>query len=222
VIRWHNGTVQPVIRIQGSPSYVKLLKKLSYTTLQTRFPDDIQTTHGKVQYVLGRLQRISNKLVGVPANDQTAVFADMLKGLKIAVEDELPHKFRATHAVVTSPDSIRLTAEEIGDVLDFLHITNLMAEPDELYSASASYAGLSNGLCKTYSDPYTCAEEEHFNLPFERLLVVDFTDAALCVTLKGMRSYTSTGADAAFIDSDMQTWSPMKRCNSYTRRLALV
>jgi hypothetical protein len=127
----------------------------------------------------------------------------MLKEMKIVVENALPHKIRVTHAMVTSPDSIRLTAEELGDVLDYLRIINLMAEPDELYSASASYAGLGNGLCKTYSDPYTCAEEGHFDLPFERILVVGFSDAALSMTLKGMRSYTSTGADAAFIDPEL-------------------
>jgi hypothetical protein len=198
--QWHCSACHPDPRVAIVCQTSE--EALLYDT-SNQVSDDIPTAHGKVQYVLGRLQRIGNKLVGVPANDQTAVLANMLKKMKMAVENALPHEFRATHAVVTSPDSIRLTAEEIGDVLDYLHFTNLMAEPDELYSASAAYAGLGNGLCKTYSDPYTCAEEEHFDLLLERLLVVNFTDAALSMTLKGMRSYTSTGADAAFIDLEL-------------------
>lgn len=129
-IRWHNGTVQSVAQVKGSPPYIELMKQLAYTTPDSRFPHDIPTTDGKVYYMIKRLQRIINKLLGRPANSQTSIIAAMVDELKTAVESASGE--RVTHALVTSPDSIRLTTEEVGDALDYLKIQNVMKDPDEL------------------------------------------------------------------------------------------
>ncbi|KAH7074165.1 hypothetical protein FB567DRAFT_191053 [Paraphoma chrysanthemicola] len=202
-IRWHNGTIQHVARVEGSQPYLDLMKDLSLTTPTTRFPDDIPATHDRVQYVMNALQRMVNKFVGFPANKQTRIIGEMLQKLKVLVEQASPSGQRVTHAVVTSPDSMRLTAEEISDVLDYLRIKNLMQEPDELYSTSAAYAGYNHGLCKSYTNPYVCDKEQAFDLPLERVLAVDFSDDALRITIKGMKSCTDMGADAALIDSEL-------------------
>ncbi|KAH7069826.1 hypothetical protein BKA63DRAFT_89352 [Paraphoma chrysanthemicola] len=202
-IRWHNGTIQSVARVEGSQQYLNLMKDLSHTTPRSRFPDDIPATHDRVQYVMNALQRMVNKLFGFPTNKQTRILAEMLQDLKIAVEQALPSEQRVTHAVVTSPDSMRLTSEEITDVLDYLRIKNLMQEPDELYSTSSAYAGYGHSLCKSYTDPYVCDREQEFDLPFERVLAMDFSDDALRLTSKGMKSCTNTGTDAALIDPEL-------------------
>lgn len=121
----------------------------------------------------------------------------MLRDLRIAVEEAL--QARVAHAIVTSLDSIRLTGYEIDDVLDSLRITNAMAEPDELYSISAAYAGLGYGLCEPYTEPYTC-EREEFAMSEENVLAVDFSDAALRMTIKGLQSFTHTGAHRAMVE----------------------
>lgn len=41
------------------------------------------------------------------------------------------------------------------------------------------------------------------DLPFEEVLVIDFTDAALRMTIKGMEPFTNSGASATFIDPDL-------------------
>jgi hypothetical protein len=80
-----------------------------------------------------------------------------------------------------------------------------MAEPNELFAASAAYAGLGNGLYNfLYTEPYTCAHEKS-QLPFERVLLVDFSDAALGLTSKGMQSFKRLGNDAAaLIDTELR------------------
>jgi hypothetical protein len=52
-VRWHNDTLHPIVQTQGSREYLELMKQLSPTTPQTRFPDDISTTEGKMRYTLG-------------------------------------------------------------------------------------------------------------------------------------------------------------------------
>lgn len=172
------------------------MAELSHTTPENRFPNDIPTKRGKFQYTFDHLRRFVNKLFGRPANKQTAILAEMIARLKASVEKTLPHGTHATHAVVTSPDHIRLTAYEIDDVLDYLHIRNSMAASDELFATSAAFAGYGKGLCKVYTDYYTCAREESFMMGFEQVLHLHFSDAALIMTLKGMWSYKRSGADA--------------------------
>jgi hypothetical protein len=102
------------------------MKQLSSTTPETRFPRDIPTTIGRVQYVLNHLRRIINKFFGRPANRKTAILAGMLAQLKASVESALPSITPVTHAVMTSPDGMVLTDEEMDDVLDCLPIKDLM------------------------------------------------------------------------------------------------
>ncbi|KAH7347077.1 hypothetical protein BKA66DRAFT_477785 [Pyrenochaeta sp. MPI-SDFR-AT-0127] len=48
-VRWHNGTLQPIAQVPGSSPYLQLMKQLSSTTRETRFPHNLPTTARKVQ-----------------------------------------------------------------------------------------------------------------------------------------------------------------------------
>lgn len=132
-VRWHNGTLQPVAQLQGSESYLQLMKQLSSTTPKTRFPDDIPTAVEKIQYILNHISRFINKMLHRPANRKTRILAEMVANLKESVESAIMPFRPITHAVVTSPDGMDLTEWELNDVLDYLHIKNLMGAPDDLY-----------------------------------------------------------------------------------------
>lgn len=104
-----------------------------------------------------------------------------------------------------SPNRIRLTAEEITDVFDYLGIRNLMAEPDtleDLYATSAAYAGLGMGLCEQYTDPYAC-EREEYRFPTQRLLHLDFAPQSLSGTIQSLKSAKNGSVEEAFIDLDL-------------------
>jgi hypothetical protein len=179
------------------------MRELSSTTRETRFPHNIPTTAGKLQYVLDHLRRFANKFFGRPANRKTAILAEMLAQLKASVESVLPSTTTVTHAIVTSPDSMRLTDWEMDDVLDYLHIKNLIKAPDSLYSISAAFAGTGHGLCKEYTKLYRCEAEDHLEFRNEDVLNVDFSDQALVMTTKGMQTYKSIGGGNADVDTEL-------------------
>lgn len=108
-------------------------------------------------------------------------------------------------AVLSSPDQLKLTAEEIPDVFDYLGVRNLMAEPDtleDLYAISAAYAALGMVLCGHYTDPYAC-EREEYRFPTQRLLLLDFTPESLSGTMMSLKSAKDGSAEETFIDLDL-------------------
>lgn len=126
----------------------------------------------------------------------------MISMLKIETEATLRDGRKVTAAVLSSPDRIRLTDEEITDVFDYVQIRNLMAKPDtldNLYATSSAYAGFGIGLCKQYTHPYACEREEsHF--PTQRLLHLDFAPDSLSGTIKSLKSVRDGSMEEAFID----------------------
>lgn len=76
--------------------------------------------------------------------------------LKVEIEAALGDGQKVTAAVLSAPDRIKLTNEELIDVFDYLGLRNLMAEPDaleDLYATSSAYAGFGMGLCEQYTQP---------------------------------------------------------------------
>ncbi|KAI4116910.1 MAG: hypothetical protein LQ338_007640 [Usnochroma carphineum] len=190
--------------MEGQPSYLALTQRLA-TGPRNRIPHDIPSNWEKLRYLKKRSQRILNKALGRPANPETAILADMIAKLKSQIEGALGEGDRLTAAVLSSPDRIRLTTEEITDVFDYLNIKNLMAQPDDLehlYATSAVYAGFGLGLCRHYTDPYVCEREElHFTT--QTLLHLDFTPGSLSGTIQSLKSARESSADETFIDTDL-------------------
>ena len=130
----------------------------------------------------------------------------MLSELKIQVESVLKDGRKVTAAVLSSPDLVSLSGEEITDALDYLSITNLMAKPDtleDLYASSAAYAGLGMGLCEHYTDPYVCEQEDNQIYPSTRLLHLDFSPESLCVTIRWIKSAKESKFNESIIDHDL-------------------
>ncbi|KAI0451264.1 hypothetical protein F5B21DRAFT_487788 [Xylaria acuta] len=170
-IKYNNGTITPVARIRGSPQYVELMQRLATGPIK-RMPDgsrtppgvderDIGTRNLWIRYVIKSWAR---KLIFLPATPEIAVLADMVSQLRREVETALGHRVKG--AAIASPDRVRLTRYEIGDVLDYLWLEDLVAEKqktmfDQLFSTAAASAGYGSGLCASYTDAYECEREEH-------------------------------------------------------------
>ncbi|KAH0538820.1 hypothetical protein FGG08_004596 [Glutinoglossum americanum] len=203
-IRLHDGKYQTITRIDGTPSYALLLRRLA-TGPQNRIPDHIPSTWGKLRYLQKRAQRVLNKSLGWPATPETAVLADLISMLKVETAAALGNGQQVTRAVLSSPDRIKLAGEEITDVFDYLGIRNLMAEPDtleDLYATSSAYAGFGMGLCERYTDPYACEREEsHF--PTQWLLHLDFAPDNLSGVIMGLNSVKGGSVKEAFIDLEL-------------------
>ncbi|MCJ1348856.1 hypothetical protein MMC31_007089, partial [Peltigera leucophlebia] len=205
VIRLHNGTYRNITLIEGKPSYKSLLRSLA-TGPQNRIPDQTPSNWEKLQYLKKRAQRQLNKFLGRPAILNTGILAELISMLKTAAESWLGVENIAA-AVLSSPDRIRLTAEEITGVFDYLGMRNLTVEPDiledlYLYAASAAYAGLGMGQCGQYTDPYACELEED-RLPTRHLLHLDFNLESLSGTIISLSSAKDGSVEEAFIDLNL-------------------
>ncbi|TVY50745.1 hypothetical protein LCER1_G008416 [Lachnellula cervina] len=179
VVRLHDGTHQRIALIEGDASYTTLLRRLA-TGPKNRTPDHFDSNWKKWQYVKARAQRHLNKLLGRPATSETAILATMVSALYNETQTWLGRDQPIAAAVLSSPDRIQLTDEEIDDVFDYLKLKNLMTELDsleDLYATLAAYAGYGRGLYTTYTDVYACEREES-RFPYQQSARDGLVDAA--------------------------------------------
>jgi hypothetical protein len=153
-----------------------------------------------------RTQRRLNKLIGRPATPETAILAAMVSALYKETQTWLGSEQHIVAAVLSSPAFIKLTTEEVSDVLDCVKLKNLMDDGpytlDSVWSLSAAYAGYGRGLCPTYTDADTCEQEEWY-FPSQSVLHIDFNRESLSGTVHILKSIRNWGVDAAFIDPDL-------------------
>ncbi|KAF2163739.1 hypothetical protein M409DRAFT_57229 [Zasmidium cellare ATCC 36951] len=186
VVRLHEWELYDVALIEGDADFTALMRK----------------------YATGPInRRLSNKLLGRPATPETAILASIVSKLIKATQTWLDDEHAVAAAVLSSPDHIALTDEEIGDVFDYLKINNLMKVNDpnplyQLYATSAAYAGYGKGLCHTYTDAYEC-EREEWKFPEQRVLHVDLNLEALSGTIKGLQTAKDGSVSASFVDPDL-------------------
>ncbi|KAL8947964.1 MAG: hypothetical protein Q9222_005802 [Ikaeria aurantiellina] len=203
-VRHHNGDYQTIALIHGDSAYTNLMRRLA-TGPQDRIPDRKLSNWEKFLYANSRAQRLLNKAIGHPANLETAILASLVSKLKNKVNEKLGPNRAVTAAIMSSPDHISLTAEEVTDIFDYLKMENLMAKPDtleDLYSTSAAYAGFGMGLCRNYSSVYAC-EQEELRFPMKTLLHLDFSAHSLSGTLKTLQSARNSYVDETFVSPDL-------------------
>lgn len=163
----------------------------------------MSTYRGKLLWAKERIQRLFRKGLGRPATSTTAVLTDMISELKSQVEAVLGGGRKVTATVLSSPDQVDLSAEEITDALEHQGIRHLMAEPDTLedfHASSAAYAGFGLGLCERHTDPYVCEQEDNQIYPSTRLLHLDFSPESLCATVWWLKSAKESRVDESIVD----------------------
>jgi hypothetical protein len=211
-VRLHDGTFHHIALVDGDISYTDLMRRM-VTGPSVRTPDHFDTRWEMLQYLKSRMQRLANKLVGRPATPETAVLASMVSKLLEKTQAWLGDKETIVAAALSSPDRIRLTFEEIGDIFDYLKLRDLMAEPPlfyELYATSAAYAGYGKGLCRNYTDAYAC-EREEFKFSYQRVLHLDLNSESLSGTIKSLQSARDGSVDASFVHPDLGFGRERKR-----------
>ena len=204
MVRLHDGIFHHTAFIEGDASYVALMRQLA-TAPMTRTPDHFDSNWEKLQYLKSRARRLANKFAGRPATTETAILATMLSKLIQATHTRLGDDQTVVAAVLSSPDHIKLTDEEVGDIFDYLKLRDLMDKPRsiyQLYAASATYAGYGKGLCRTYTDAYACESEES-ELPHQRVLHLDLNSETLSGTLKSLQTAYDGSVDASFVAPDL-------------------
>ncbi|KAE8454631.1 hypothetical protein EG329_000254 [Mollisiaceae sp. DMI_Dod_QoI] len=180
-IRHNNGSYETVSKISGSEPYVSLMQELiqpaNFTPDGKRIPDGMSWQ----DWILWRAKRRMNKTLGRPAAPQVAGLSIMVSQLLEAAQAKLGEKVKA--AVLSQPDALTLTDEEVDDIFDHLGIKNLMSDKrdplfSQLFATSVAYAGYGKGLCGNYTDVYGCETEEYF-FPSKWTLFLDYSQESL-------------------------------------------
>jgi len=132
-------------------------------------------------WVLWRAKRRMNKMLGRPTTPQVVGLSAMVSQLREAAQAKLGARVKA--AVLSQPEYVTVTEEEVGDVFDYLGIKNLMPDKrdplfSQLFATSAAYAGYGKGLCRNYTDVYGCETEEYF-FPSRWNLFLDYSQDSL-------------------------------------------
>lgn len=200
-MRLHDGSFHHIALIEGDGSYKDLMRQLASGPIN-RIPDHFDSNWEKLRYLKSRASRLANKLTGRPATPDTAILAMMVSKLVNATNTWLESEHAVIAAVLSSPDRIKLTDEELGDVFDYLKLQNLLDNTRsiyQLYATSATYAGYGKGLCRTYIDAYACEREES-ELPDQRVLHLDLNSETLSGTLKTLRNAYDGSVEASFVD----------------------
>lgn len=125
--------------IADNALYTALLRRLA-TGPKNRTPDHFDSQLGEVAV------RLREGACATPFKQSFSAALRLQKqpAILATMVSALYNKTPIAAAVLSSPDRIRLTDEEINDVFDYLKLRNLMAEPDsleDLYATSAAYAG---------------------------------------------------------------------------------
>ncbi|EPE35857.1 hypothetical protein GLAREA_05195 [Glarea lozoyensis ATCC 20868] len=187
VVRLQDGSLQQIALIEGDASYTALFRRLATGPM---FPDPyyFDCKRDVWDYFMRQAQRYLNKLIGRPANPETAILAAMVSALQ--------HETQTWHSA---------QKEEINDVFDHLKLKNFLAQSiyrKELYATSAASAGYETAMCNNFTDVYKC-ENEELELPARRVLHIDFNQESLSRTIITLSSVWDGSIDYRFVDTDL-------------------
>ncbi|KAF2499383.1 hypothetical protein BU16DRAFT_614820 [Lophium mytilinum] len=161
VIRWANGSYEPVAKIDGTPDYVRNMDYMSLMSsrhLHTPYCDQIMGP--LLDWRRMALRRFRKKL-GLPASPEVGYIGRMIRQLRYATEQKLGHEIK--HVVTTRPELRALYHEDMEDALEYVGLEYVEVCQGcpvqfELWSA---YAGIGLGLCQNFTDVDECHKEMH-------------------------------------------------------------
>ncbi|KAH8908548.1 hypothetical protein BR93DRAFT_966607 [Coniochaeta sp. PMI_546] len=209
-IRNNDGTFEQVAYIPGSAEYIARMQYLATTSSERMHngerllpgvdEQDLRTMPALLWF---HLKRYLNKLLLRPADSRFSPLADMANQLRKEVEKYLGKSI--TSAAISSPDRVRLTRVELGDIFDYIWMEDLVKDKgnpmfSELYSMSAALAGYGQGLCANYTNSYECYREEEF-APAPWTLQLDFSNHSLSGATGGMNTARRSSGYMTFVNT---------------------
>ncbi|KAI0441107.1 hypothetical protein F4803DRAFT_524596 [Xylaria telfairii] len=156
-------------------------------------------------WIRNKIKSWARKLIFLPATPEVAILADMVSQLRREAEAVLGQRVKGV--AIASPDCVRLARYEIGDILDYLWMEDLVAEKtktmfDQLFSLAAASAGYGDGLCPSYMDAYECEREEQDFLELWTLQL-DFGHQSLSGALDRTSKARHLWAHDDFVDLEL-------------------
>ncbi|KAG7005353.1 hypothetical protein G7Y79_00020g048810 [Physcia stellaris] len=158
-IRYHDGTVVDLVKIDGADDYQHLIRRKSDPTSK---PECAQSNWDALQCRVSRAKRQRNKLLGRPSTPEVGTIAGLLRSLHAAV-DRKTGLNSAKKALVSVPNLPGLLYEDLQDAMEYADLKMLSTHNhigDKVSEVNAAFAGSSNGICQHYGDIDACEGEE--------------------------------------------------------------
>ncbi|OJD10309.1 hypothetical protein AJ78_08635 [Emergomyces pasteurianus Ep9510] len=195
VVRYPNGSVVNVAKIDASRAYQSMMKQLSEKrrgALHSRFgPITDEPVHiGKPAQ--RPLQAADLDIDALDLDIDTLSF--LIAGLKAQTEKLLGHSIRLV--AISSPDYIQLSETEINQAITDLGLKNL-ADHHTLTLTSSEYAGYSSGLLTIPTALDLCEEKQS---PTETILHLEYTQTTLSGSISYLQGSTLHHTDSVFAD----------------------
>ncbi|KAF7562543.1 hypothetical protein G7046_g1582 [Stylonectria norvegica] len=189
-VRYPDGTIHDIGRVEGSDEYIKMMGRLSSEAKRHPSPPyGSVTSMWKDRY--RQLLRRMRELVGLPASSDVAILVEMLRPLF----QMNPTGEKILTAVISYPPIVALYNEDIDDAANYLHVAAQIGphiyEPREMLAA---YAGHGLGLCSHPEDKSVCMAELR-ELPEVQVLHMDYTKKAMVFQFATVRAAQDVAKD---------------------------
>ena len=176
-IRYHNSSVYDVVRIEGTQEYKTLMRGLAVgDTRDTMYTSEHgRTGHGSdSEFNFDVAQNQLTSSLREPAQ----IIGSLLCTLKASAKASISQPISS--ALATFPNFPGLQYQVVSDAFNYASIRFLNEGRVAPVAAASAANGL--GLCETYTELNACDAEEA-QMAMKRVLSIDYTRAALTVTL---------------------------------------
>ncbi|CZR67395.1 uncharacterized protein PAC_17294 [Phialocephala subalpina] len=205
-IRYHNGTVIDVGRVEGSTEYKDLMNRLSGP--YKRYGPPFKTPLDRIEYDLDRAKRLARKFKGIPSTEDVATLSSMLSQLRWLFS-------RETHmdvygVVLSMRQMANLLPEDLTEALDWSAmylIRSYKHQYGPLHNANSAWAGMGMGICEHWQDIEKCEEEEERFTPKQSLALTYTYDELAVEIVVMLNAHTSFRiVQERFTDLSYGTW----------------
>ncbi|KAI4662663.1 uncharacterized protein J4E79_003972 [Alternaria viburni] len=180
----HNSTFfEDLPKVEASEEYIKLMQRFSLWSSQ--HPSPPYASLGDLWNDIPRQrERDARKQKGLPASNDVAVIATLLKAIKDVAEASVG---ASVSALVSFPALPGLYQEDIVDAAYYIGLERLAKglarHPHELIAA---YAGHGYDLCKSYNPVKRCVPDDGGSFTTRTVLLAEYTQTALLLHLEGL------------------------------------
>jgi hypothetical protein len=170
-IRYHNGSIQQLARVEATDEYQVMMRRLAVTP---RPPGGAVPPWVELRNGIDYYRRQWNKMMGRPATKDIGTLSTLISQLRAQTESQLGTPVESV--VVATPYMSGLDWRDIREAINFAGLKSLHDDTDLLVQApetSAAFAANGHGLCQDYTNPYVCEDEED-EMPPEMVLAVTY------------------------------------------------
>ncbi|KAI1178098.1 hypothetical protein F4777DRAFT_539425 [Nemania sp. FL0916] len=176
-VSYPNGSIRTIARVEGDEAYREMMFRLSLSSSE-HIHDPHRDLGEAFADIPRQLVRDTRKSLGLPKSRDAGTLSNMIRALRDRASDFVGEP--VSSAAISIPHLAALYGEDLRDAFEYLELAYLEGsrtwDRRPAYTSVAAYTGNGLGLCRNYTDPTACREE---NLPTHYALTVTYTHTSL-------------------------------------------